>query len=312
MTTLKNPKELNGVLLVHKPAGITSNDVLFRLKKVLQRKDIGHGGTLDSFATGLLPVFLGEGLKLSRFFLESYPTLPTYWKTYEAVLSLGTSTESGDPLTAVLEEKEVPDFSDSDLQKCADFFLSNSYMQTPPQYSAKKIDGVRASDLARKGIIADLKAVAVTLKSLEIEKLSETFLKIKTTCSKGTYIRRLGEDVAKKLNTCGHLKSLHRTAVGNFSIENAAPLAEFLENVDLAINKSFIDLVQMADRILPSVFINEETAKQVTTGYRKILESFSTLSPGVFCLKLENKNIPVAIIEVQNGTVNMLRGFVLS
>ena len=214
----------SGILLLDKQPGMTSFDCIRSLKRSWRRTDLGHGGTLDMFASGLLPVLAGEALKLARFFLESYPALPTYWKTYEGVFEMGRSTETGDPEGAVLETRDPGVLTVERIQAAMTEFVGKSYDQTPPRYSAKKIGGERSSDLARAGVEAELKAVPVTVRSFTCTGVEGNLVRFSTECSKGTYVRVLATDLARKLDTVAHVRELRRTAVGTFTLGQAVRL----------------------------------------------------------------------------------------
>lgn len=220
------------LLLVHKETNMTSFDVLRRLKRILGRTDLGHGGTLDRFASGLLPVFLGEGLKLSRFLFESYPALPVYWKNYQGTIRFGTATDTADLDGEVIATKPIPALDEKALQEVFASFINTSYLQKPPVYSAKKINGTRASDLARAGKEPDLKPVSVHIRAFTLTSVSKNSegqieeAQFEVSCSKGTYVRVLATDVAEKLGTVAHLKTLVRTQVGPWPLASAVTLGQ--------------------------------------------------------------------------------------
>jgi tRNA pseudouridine55 synthase len=219
----------SGLVLINKSEGMTSFDCIRALKRSWKRTDLGHGGTLDKFATGALPVLVGEGLKLVRFFLDEYPTLPTYWKTYAGVFELGSATETGDPEGAVIETLPVPALSVDGVNAAMASFVNTRYEQLPPKYSAKKIGGERSGDLARKGIEAKLEPVLVTIRKFHCTAVRENLVYFEVECSKGTYIRTLAVDLAKKLGTAAHLKALCRLAVGTFRVDQALTLQQIEE-----------------------------------------------------------------------------------
>lgn len=298
---LPNPmttKSASGILLLDKPAGITSFDCIRELKRAWKRTDLGHGGTLDRFATGLLPILCGEGLKLVRFFLESYPLLPTYWKTYAGAFELGTSTETGDPEGNVLETQPVGELSIERVQAAMRSFVEEPYEQTPPKYSAKKINGERASDLMREGKDVELKPVAVVLKRFECVGVSGNTVRFEVECSKGTYVRVLAMDLARKLGTVAHLRELRRTAVGDFLVAEAVPLekaraqpeAETLRG--LAIATSFLPAFALLGADLEQLKVGK------TDGVAARLAN-SGLPPNVYCLR-SPKGEPIALFELSS------------
>jgi tRNA pseudouridine55 synthase len=214
----------SGILLLDKEPGMTSFDCIRNLKRTLNRSDLGHGGTLDLFASGLLPVLVGEGLKLARFFLESHPNLSTYWKTYSGIFQFGTATDTADPEGDVIETRSIGELTIERMTAAMNTFAHASYDQTPPRFSAKKFDGVRASDLVRQGKDPEMKTARITLKRFVCTKIEGNEVHFEVECSKGTYVRSLAVDLARKLDTVAHVKSLRRIAVGEFSVERAVRL----------------------------------------------------------------------------------------
>ena len=218
---------MDGILIVDKQKGMTSFDVVREVRKKYNTKRVGHIGTLDPLATGVLTVLIGKATKLSDFLME-------HEKEYIATLALGKATDTGDSEGNVIEKKEV-DIKiyekDRKLEEVFQSFVGES-MQIPPMYSAIKIQGKKLYELAREGktvereprkiIIKDIKVLNIDLINNEIE--------YKVTCSKGTYIRVLCEDIAKELGTVGYMKELRRTRIGNFKIEDAGKFIE-VENI---------------------------------------------------------------------------------
>lgn len=251
------------LLLVNKPAGCTSFDVIRDLKRRLNRRDLGHGGTLDGFATGLLPVFAGEGLKLARFFLEPYPMLATCWKTYRAVVRLGVATDTLDPTGAVTVEKPVPYLTDDLIAQAAALFHGRTYEQIPPAYSAKKIEGERASDLMRQGETPELQPATVTLRCLEARAISATELELHIICSKGTYVRSLARDLAVALGTVAHVTRLERIATGPLSVADASPPEAFPAEAAAAASLGLKDACRL---LLPVVAITAAEATSLRLG----------------------------------------------
>lgn len=206
-------KGIDKIVNVYKPAGITSYDVVRRVKQVLPGVKVGHGGTLDPFAEGVLLILLGRATKRMSQLLQ----LP---KSYEAVLQLGAATASGDNTTSVVQTAPVPTIDQDALQQVAAQFLGTQ-TQTPPSYSAKKVAGCPAYRLARRGETPTLNPVTVTIYHLALTMLETDKIAMQVTCSAGTYIRRLGEDIASSLGTCGHLVSLKRTHIGTYDWQSA-------------------------------------------------------------------------------------------
>lgn len=305
-------RELSGVVLISKPAGKTSFDCVRALKKAWNCPDVGHGGTLDTFATGLLPILVGEGLKLVRFFLENYPTLPTYWKSYDAIVHSGVQTDTGDPSGEQIKIEEVrsQNITAPQVTEAMTKFVQGPYIQLPPQYSAKKVSGERASDRARLGEETRLKPVAVSIRQLELCPPQESpFWPIRVTCSKGTYIRVLAEDLFESVGSCAHLAKLHRTGVGPFQVQNAISLESALQSDPLEHLISLDD----ATRILPAITTPSQEQRELHFGrgrpyLAKLVEQYA---PGPYCLRAESTDKAIALIEIlpSASEAKFLRGF---
>lgn len=206
---------VHGVLLLDKAAGSSSNDVLIQAKRLLNAKKAGHTGTLDPFATGLLPLCFGEATKFSQDLLDAD-------KTYEAVVHLGIRTATGDTEGEVIEKHEVG-ISMENIEPVLHRFRGQ-IAQTPPMYSALKRDGKPLYEYARAGITLEREARQVTIHALDMISYQAPYLTLRATCSKGTYIRVLGEDIGAALGCGAHLQALRRTRVGDLTIEDAVKL----------------------------------------------------------------------------------------
>jgi len=205
--------DVHGVLLVDKPAGLTSAEVVRRLKAKVGGK-VGHLGTLDPFATGLLPMCLGEATKIAQFLNASD-------KEYEGTIALGVATDTGDLTGELRHERPVPGLTDADLDGVVAAF-SGPLMQTPPMYSAIKRAGVPLYKLARQGIEIEREPRPISIHDLSLTRCDHSHLGFRVSCSKGTYIRVLAEDIGTALGTVAHLKSLRRTGFGDFRLEQGA------------------------------------------------------------------------------------------
>lgn len=215
-------RRVDGVLLLDKPSGMTSNTALQRARRLFSAAKAGHTGTLDPLATGLLPLCFGEATKFSADLLDAD-------KTYEAELRFGVTTETGDAEGAVLETRPV-NFSDAALAAALDVFRG-PIRQIPPMYSALKRDGKPLYVLARQGVEVEREARAVTIHALELLGRAGETCRLRVTCSKGTYIRTLATDLGERLGCGAHLTALRRTAVGALTLEAACTL-EALEALD--------------------------------------------------------------------------------
>jgi tRNA pseudouridine55 synthase len=216
---------MNRIFILNKPLEFTSQDAVSKLKKILNQKKAGHTGTLDPMATGVLPILVGETTKLSKYLVE-------HKKTYIAVLKLGTCTDTGDSEGKIIEEKKV---DIENLTKDKVEFVLNEFLgkqiQTPPIYSAIKINGKKLYEYARNGMEVEIPKREIEIYNIKLIKLdkNEKEIEFEVECSKGTYIRTLCEDIAKKLDTIGYMKSLTRTKVNNFKLEDTITF-EDLEN----------------------------------------------------------------------------------
>nr|WP_223469137.1 tRNA pseudouridine(55) synthase TruB [Massilia soli] len=257
---IKKVRDLvDGVLLLDKPVGLSSNDALIKAKRVLNAKKAGHTGTLDPFATGLLPLCFGEATKFSQDLLEAD-------KTYETTVHLGITTNTGDTEGEAIATRDVAVTVEQIEAVLAQF--RGPILQVPPMYSALKRDGKAYYEYAREGITLEREARPVTILDLTFLSYEAPFLKLSVTCSKGTYIRVLGEDIGNALGCGAHLKALRRTQVGALTTDgmitlealqaDAAPLA-LLAPVD-ALLSSF-----------PAVMLTEDLARRFLQGQRLAL-----------------------------------------
>jgi tRNA pseudouridine55 synthase len=209
---------MTGVLLIDKPAGPTSHDVVARLRQVTRERSIGHAGTLDPRATGLLVLLLGKATRLATL-------LTGHDKTYEAVLRLGWSTTTDDAAGERLDEPAGPLPSDRELSEALAAF-SGSFEQMPPQYSAKKVDGHKAYDLARRDQQVNLKTATVTVRSLDLREREGDLVRLTMTVGAGFYVRSLARDLGARLGCGAHLHALRRTRSGEFKVEDATSFDE--------------------------------------------------------------------------------------
>ena len=203
----------DGILLIDKVKGEISYNVVRKVKSLLKVRKVGHAGTLDPFATGLLIILLGHGTKLSSFIMAEI-------KTYLATIRLGVETDTMDPTGEVLRTSLVPDLSPEFIKKKAQGFLGE-IEQVPPAYSAVRYKGTRAYKLARRGVKVNLHKRRVTIHSMKILSVKLPDIALEVSCSSGTFIRALGADLGRELGPGGHLRSLRRVASGCFEADNA-------------------------------------------------------------------------------------------
>lgn len=214
---------MDGIILVNKEKEYTSHDIVAIVKKVLNEK-VGHTGTLDPNATGVLPLLIGKGTKLSKYLIN-------HDKIYTAVLKLGIKTDTADVTGKVLQEEQVENITNQRIEKVLKENIGWQE-QLPPMYSAIKVNGKKLYEYARKGQKVEVKPRKINIYNLVLEKYDNENKEITITieCSKGTYIRTLCEDIAKSLNTIGTMKELKRIKVGEFNINNSITLEELKNN----------------------------------------------------------------------------------
>ena len=212
---------MNGIVIVDKPQGWTSQDVTARLRRVFGTRRIGHGGTLDPMATGVLPVFVGRATRGVEFFEHAR-------KEYETLLRPGIVTDTQDITGTVLETREVS-LDDAGIEAALAGFRGE-ILQVPPMYSALKVNGQKLCDLARKGKTVDRQPRPITIHALEYLGMEGGCLRLRVDCSKGTYIRTLCQDIGQALGCGGCMEALRRTRAGEYTISQAVPLQELLDS----------------------------------------------------------------------------------
>jgi tRNA pseudouridine55 synthase len=290
---------MDGILIIDKPAGMTSHDVVARCRRILKTKRIGHTGTLDPFATGVMVILVGRATRLAQF-------LDKDRKAYDAIVRLGFETETGD-LTGELRitNYELRDFSAEEIESVLTEFRGEIW-QTPPMYSAKKNAGKKLYELARKGIEVERQAVKITNYELQItnyepsqnlelrtekSELKTQDFELKVVCSAGTYIRVLAEDIGRKLGTGAHLAALRRTGAGNFDLSQAVTL-EKLEEIVAENNLDQI-LISMNDAVsaLPEIRLGADEIKKIQNGMKLKFVSSEFKNEQPIRLTDENANL---------------------
>lgn len=209
---------MDGVVIINKPKGYTSNDIVQITKKKLKQKKVGHAGTLDPMATGVLPILIGQGTKISKYLIE-------HKKTYIATIKLGQKTDTADAEGTVIEQKEIKEFSKKDI-----IYVLNSFkgvqQQKPPMYSAIKVNGKKLYEYARENEQVEIATREIEIYGIDLISHTEDTITYQVECSKGTYIRTLSEDIVQKLGTVGYMEKLTRTKVNEFELEQAIELEE--------------------------------------------------------------------------------------
>lgn len=254
-------RPVNGILLLDKPIGLTSNAALQQVKRLFRAAKAGHTGNLDPLASGLLPLCFGEATKFSGFLLDSD-------KRYRATCQLGVTTTSADAEGEVLERKPVGDYSRAEVEAILARFIGE-IEQIPPMHSAIKVNGQPLYKLAHQGKEIAREPRRITIHSLELVSLEGDQMVLEVHCSKGTYVRTLAEDIGHQLGCGAHLSALRRTAAGPFSVADAVTLAELeqrAESEDLAALDRALLPVEAALDDWPELVLTDNTAYYLCQG----------------------------------------------
>lgn len=249
---------MDGIIIINKPKGYTSHDVVNIVKKKLNISKVGHTGTLDPNATGVLPILIGKATKISKYLIE-------HNKTYIAELALGEKSSTGDIEGEIIEKQELPNLEEHQIKQVLESFIGKQ-MQTPPIYSAIKINGKKAYEYARSGQTIELKPREIEIMDISLVNFEKGSITFKVKCSKGTYIRVLCEDIARKLGTVGLMKELCRTRVNEFNIEQSTDLKELKATDLINIEEIFIKK--------PKIELNNKQAQLFLNGVK-----FNTANP---------------------------------
>ena len=243
---------INGIVNIYKEKGYTSHDVVAVLRKVVGQKKIGHTGTLDPDATGVLPVCLGRATKVCEL-------LTDHDKTYEALLLLGKTTDTQDISGEVLEEKDPAHLTEEKVRSCIESFIGE-YDQVPPMYSALKVNGKKLYELAREGKTVERKSRRVQIHGIRILEMNLPHVRMEVDCSKGTYIRTLCHDIGEKLQVGGCMEELERTKVGRFLKEDAVTLDEVRQKMEQGEGAELFTPLDQIFAELPAVTVTDAKA----------------------------------------------------
>ena len=283
---------MNGIVIIDKPQGWTSQDVTARLRRVFNTRRIGHGGTLDPMATGVLPVFVGRATRGVEFFEHAE-------KTYEAELRLGMTTDTEDTSGTVLTQQEVC-ISEAEFLDILPQFRGE-ILQVPPMYSALKINGQKLVDLARKGKTVERQPRPITIHELELLEFGGDTARLRVRCSKGTYIRTLCKDIGEALGCGGCMAALRRVTAGEYTIAEAVPLQTLLdcENPD-----QYLRQVDTMFRNYPAVKLTAKQEKRCRNG-----NSFTLgIADGTYRAFGENGEF-LMLAKVENGIMSTIKSF---
>lgn len=243
---------MDGILIINKPQGYTSHDIVNIVKKTLNTPKVGHTGTLDPNATGVLPILIGKATKVSKYLIE-------HNKTYVAELALGEKSSTGDTEGEIIEKKEVPLLNEEQIKQVLKSF-EGKQMQTPPIYSSIKINGKKAYEYARKGQNIQLEPRPIEIMKISFIKFENNVLKYEVQCSKGTYIRVLCEDIAERFGTVGLMKNLCRTRVNEFDIEDSCKIEQIAKEKIISIEK--------VCNIKPKIELDDKTKEKFLNGVK--------------------------------------------
>ncbi len=283
---------MNGIVIIDKPAGWTSQDVTARLRRVFSTRRIGHGGTLDPMATGVLPVFVGRATRGVEFFEHAE-------KTYETELLLGVATDTEDTTGTVLFRREVS-VTPGQLAAVLERFRGE-IMQIPPMYSALKVNGQKLCDLARKGRQVERQPRPVTIHELTLLSREGETLRLRVRCSKGTYIRTLCADIGEALGCGGCMQALRRTQAGEYTIAEAVPLQQLLESPE---PETYLRDVDTMFRGYPGVKLTVNQEKRCRNG-----NAFSVTLPGGTYRAYSQSGEFLMLAKVEDGVMSTIKSF---
>ena len=283
---------MNGIVIVDKPQGWTSQDVTARLRRVFNTRRIGHGGTLDPMATGVLPVFVGRATRGVEFFEHAE-------KTYETVLRLGITTDTEDITGTVLTEQDAF-VTGVMLEEVLEKFRGD-IMQVPPMYSALKVNGQKLYDLARRGKEVERQPRPITIHELTLLGMEAEGIRLRVRCSKGTYIRTLCKDIGQALGCGGCMAELRRVAAGEYTAQEAVPLQELLETEN---PEQYLRPVDSMFRNYPQVTLSEKQETRCRNG-----NSFSVqMADGTYrAYSREGEFLMLA--KVEDGVMTTVKSF---
>ena len=246
---------MDGIIVINKEKEYTSHDVVAKLKKKLNISKVGHTGTLDPNATGVLPILIGKGTKFSKYLIN-------HDKIYEVELELGKKTDTADIEGKVIEEKNVDEkYIKENLLQVLESFVGKQE-QIPPMYSAIKKDGKKLYEYARAGEKVEIEPRKIEIYKIDLNKYDKNIISFVVSCSKGTYIRSLCEDIAEKLNTLGYMKNLKRLQVGKFNIKDAV----YIDDIDLKNVNDYLITLEEILRGIPCINLDEKKLKLFLNG----------------------------------------------
>lgn len=275
---------MDGIIVVNKPKGCTSHDIVYKVKKITNSK-VGHTGTLDPMATGVLPLLIGKGTLCSKYLIN-------HDKIYQAKIQLGQKTDTADAEGEIVEEQEVGNLSEVGIKEILKTFVGKQD-QMPPMYSAIKVKGKKLYEYARKGQTVEIQPRQIEIYDIKLMELDSenNQLQFQVSCSKGTYIRSLCEDIAKRLGTVGYMCELNRVQVGDFNINNSVTVEELQENAD-EVDRHLISLERLFEN-KTSINLNSKKLQLFLNGVQLTVQE----TDGVHRIYSENKFVGVGVVD---------------
>lgn len=278
----------SGLLLIDKPEGPSSAHVVHRVKKILGAKRVGHLGTLDPFASGLLPIGVNEGTKIADVFLGGA-------KCYRAVMVLGIATDSQDATGKIIDERPLPALTDDDLRRLEVQF-SGAQTQVPPMFSALKKDGVRLYEMARQGQEIERAPRSIQIGRLALHRINNNEIEFEVSCSRGTYVRTLAADMGAALGCGAHLKKLRRLACDHLTLEEAVTI----EQLEAAVQGGTVPLVTLAKALshLPAIAWDGRSIARLRQGQQEVLSQLRLPATGASLLSiLDHAGSLIALVQ---------------
>ena len=273
---------MDGIIVINKEKDYTSHDVVAKLKKKLNISKVGHTGTLDPNATGVLPILIGKGTKFSKYLIN-------HDKTYKAQIELGKKTDTADVEGNVIEEKPVDtEYIKQNLVQVLESFVGKQE-QVPPMYSAIKKNGKKLYEYARKGEKVEVEPRKIEIYKIELVKYNEKNIEFIVSCSKGTYIRSLCEDIAEKLNTVGYMKNLERLQVGEFNIEKSV----LIDDVNTENIEKYLYTLEDILKDTPNLNLNPKKLKLFLNGVQLTVKE----AEGLYKIYVNNKFIGTGTVK---------------
>ncbi len=275
---------MDGIIIINKTKGYTSHDIVAKVKKITGKK-VGHTGTLDPLATGVLPLLIGKGTSCSKYLIN-------HNKTYKVLLKLGIKKSTGDEEGKIIEQETIDDnlLEEQKVKIVLESFLGEQE-QIPPIYSAIKVNGKKLYEYARKGQEVEIKPRKINIYDIQLLKIDKENKEIQfeVSCSKGTYIRSLCEDIAKKIGTVGYMKELQRTKVGNFEIEQSITI----ENLNKETIENHIITIENLFKNLENIELNEKKLQLFLNGVKLNFD----FKDGIYKIYSKKQFIGIGIIK---------------